>query len=264
MNRSKDNTSARGAWGRPESIAWWFLLVAAGIWSASRAVSSGDLWVALGCGRYTLAHGVGRTDPFSFTSPAGMWVNQNWLSHVLMTWIHAAAGLAGLGLWKAIVCGAIVWLTASTARRLGTGRWTALLAAAGMAAAGRPFFDIRPNVHSVLMGAILIKWLVGLEGRSRRDWILPAGLAVVWANLHGGFLFGIVALGAAAGALIVLRRAGPILLALPALVVVASIVSPYGITNLTHPWVVTAGPAAKHWRGVAEWTPPSGANNQGC
>ncbi len=258
MNRSKDNTAARGPWGRPESISWWLLLVAAGIWSASRAVSSGDLWVALGCGRYTLAHGVGRTDPFSFTSAAGMWVNQNWLSHVLLTWIHAAAGLAGLGLWKAIVCGGIGWLTATTARSLGAGRWTALLAGLGLALAGRPFFDIRPNLHSILLGAILVHWLAGLEGRKRRDWIVPVVLMIVWANTHGGFLFGILALGVSTVTLVALRRAPPALLLLPLAACIASIVSPYGITNLTHPWVVTAGPAAKHWRGVAEWRPPYG------
>jgi hypothetical protein len=259
MNRSKDNTAARGPWGRPESISWWFLLAAAGIWSASRAVSSGDLWVALGCGRYILSHGVGRTDPFSFTSPPGTWVNQNWLSHILLTWMQAAAGLAGLGIWKAIVCGTIVGLTAATARLMGAGRWAALLAGVGMALAGRPYFDIRPNLHSILLGAILIRWLAGLEGRTRRDWILPVALSIAWANLHGGFLFGIIATGVATVALVAFRRARPALLLLPLTVLAASIVAPYGITNLTHPWVVTAGPSAKYWRGVAEWRPPYGA-----
>lgn len=266
MNRTTDRTGGRASssrsetivWGRPETISWWLLLAVAAIWCASRAVSSGDLWVALGCGRYHLAHGVGRTDPFSFTSPAGTWVNQNWLSHILYTWIHAAAGLAGLGIWKGLVCGGIVGMTAWTARRLGAGRWTSLLAAVGMALAGRPFFDVRPNLHSVLLGAILIHWIAGMRVDSRRAWILPIALMILWANLHGGFLFGIIALGVASAALVGLRRARPILLLLPLAAVVASIVSPYGITNLTHPWVVTAGPDAKHWRGVTEWRPPYG------
>lgn len=239
------------------------LILASGIWAASRAVSSGDLWVALGCGRYTLTHGITRNDPFAFTSLPGGWINQNWLSHVLLTWIHGTAGLAGLGIWKGLVSIAIVWLTADTAMALGAGSLLAAASAVALGLAGRPFFDVRPNLHSVLLAAILIRWIVGIERRRpQRLWAAPA-MMILWANLHGGFLFGVIATGAATGALafarIVHRRrieAWPGIIALPFTVLAVCIVSPYAITNLSHPWEISAGPAAKEWRGVVEWLPP--------
>ncbi len=231
------------------------LLLAASLWAATRAVSSGDLWVSLGCGRYILSHGVTRTDPFAFTSPPGTWVNQNWLSHVLFSAIHSVSGLSGLAIWRILAAGATLLLLGRSAIRLGASRTMAGLAILAMAVVGRPYIDSRPNLHTLLLSAALIAWLTGGgAGRARRYGLLLAML-VLWANLHGGFLFGILALGAAgvAGALRS-RRLVPELL-LPIAAIAASIVSPYGIANLTHPWEVSAGEAAQHWRRVAEWRP---------
>lgn len=261
MDRSMDK-------GGEDRLAVWaslFLILVGGIWSASRCTSSGDLWVALGCGRYVLSHGVTSIDPFSFNSPPGMWVNQNWLSHVLFTLLHRATGLTGLGIWKILVCMAIVGLAASTARRLGASMALSTLSAVAMALIGKSFFDIRPNMHTILLAAVLIRWLAGLHDRSARKYWPAVALLVLWSNLHGGFLFGVVAMAAAAGVAaierLVRRRPGaywasPFLL--PALGLLAAIVSPYGLTNLKHPYLVTAGPDAAHWRTVIEWRPPFG------
>jgi hypothetical protein len=255
---------------RIDRASYLAIIILAGIWGASRVASSGDLWIALGCGRYILSHGVTRTDPFSFNSPPGTWVNQNWLSHVLFTLIERASGLSGLGLWKFIVAIAIGWLTASTARALGASRAVAAACAIAMAAMGRPFYDIRPNLHTVLLSAVTIRWLAGTGPRTpMRYWPIPL-VFVLWANLHGGFLFGIVALFAAAGTFTFLRlfRRGeavgwPAVLLLPFLGLAATIVSPYGITNLTHPYAITMGPDAAHWRQVKEWMPPYGPSAKG-
>jgi hypothetical protein len=243
--------------------AYYLLLCVAGVWAASYAVSSGDLWVAIGCGRYTLTHGVVHTDPFAFTSIPGTWVNQNWLSHILFTLIERFAGLTGLGIWKIVVCVAVSLLTASTSRALGASRPLAALAGIAVAVAGRPFFDVRPNMHSILLAAILVRWLVEYANRTLiRSWPIIA-LMILWANLHGGFLFGFLALGAATAGLILIQlrqgarsRVRWSMLFLPLLCIAATIVSPHGLTNLTHPYEVSMGPEAEHWRGVIEWKPP--------
>jgi hypothetical protein len=245
------------------SIAFYLLLGIAGIWGASRCVSSGDLWVALGCGHYILENGVTRVDPFSFTSPPGLWVNQNWLTHVLFTLIHRFAGFEGLGVLKVIVCVAIVLLTASTARSLGATRLLAAAAALGVVIVGRPFFDLRPNLLTVLLAAILIRWILRIDRRTLgASWPLVP-LVILWANLHGGFLFAILALGIALAVAIIAHLRGsrpllgwPAILLLPLLCLAATVVSPYGVTNLTHPYEVSFGPAAEHWRDVVEWRGP--------
>jgi hypothetical protein len=161
------------------------------------------------------------------------------------------------------VCVAISLLTASTSRALGASRLLAAIAGIAVAVAGRPFFDVRPNMHSILLAAVLVRWLVGFGDRGLvRSWPILV-LMIIWANLHGGFLFGSLAVGAATAALILTRLGrGPGLrmqwnmLLLPLLCLAATIVSPHGLTNLTHPYEVSMGPAAEHWRGVAEWKPP--------
>lgn len=252
------------------------IVVLAGIWGASRAASSGDLWVALGCGRYILSHGVTSTDPFSFNTVPGTWINQNWLSHVLFTLLQRGLGLDSLGIWKIIVAIAIGWIVASTARALGASRGVSALCAVAMALMGRPFYDVRPNLHTILLAAILIRWLAGYGRRTLHQcWPVPV-LFILWANLHGGFLFGIVALLAAsvtlaASATLAARRTRlrrqeirwPVLTLVPLAGLAATIVSPYGITNLTHPYVITMGPDASYWRQVKEWMPPYGPSARG-
>ncbi len=255
---------------RIDRASYLAIIILAGIWGASRVASSGDLWIALGCGKYILSYGVTRTDPFSFNSPPGSWVNQNWLSHVLFTLIQGGAGLTGLGLWKFIVSIAIGGLAASTARALGAPRAFAALTAIAMAAMGRPFYDIRPNIHTILLSAALIRWLVGIEWRAAKRYWPVVLLFVLWANLHGGFLFGIMALFAAAGAVAVIRmsRRGeaarwPAVILLPFIGLAATIISPYGVTNLAHPYVITVGPDSAYWRQVVEWMPPYGPSAVG-
>lgn len=247
------------------------VLAAAGLHAASRCVSSGDLWVALACGERILTSGITRVDPFSFTTIPGGWINQNWLTHVVFTLLRRSGGLPMLAMWKIAVCAAVCALAFGTARRLDAPRWAALAAAAAIALAGRPFLDIRPNLHTTLLASAFLYWLAGIERRSLRSVVLgvPA-LMIPWANLHGGFLFGIVASITAAAGLFLARSRGREVAAgvrgialLPALAVASAIVSPYGITNLTHPWAVTFGPDARHWRTVIEWMPPYGPSAAG-
>lgn len=256
---------------RIRSISYYAILASAGLWAASRPVSSGDLWVALGCGRLILEAGIGRDDPFSFTSLPGAWINQNWLTHVLFTLIHRAAGLEGLVLWKVVVSIAITLLVASTARSLGARR--SLAAVAGVAAAllGRPFYDVRPNLHSILLAAALLRWLVSVAPRLVRGasflrtvWPLVL-ISIAWANLHGGFLVGVFFVAAAAAGLLVFgvlhRKTGLLasrFLALPVIGLGGAFVSPFGWRNLAHPYEVSMGPSAAHWRNVVEWRPPFG------
>jgi hypothetical protein len=236
------------------------LLVAAGVWAAARPVSSGDLWIGLGCGRYILSHGVTRDDPFAFTSLPGGWIDQNWLSHVLLTGIYSIAGLGGLAIWRGIVSIAIVWLAADTAVALGAAPLLASAAAVALGIVGHAFFDMRPNLHTLLLTAILMRVLVGVERRRLRDLWPVLLIAVLWSNLHGGFLFGVIAAAAAAAAVAVERivrrgriTAWPGIAALAPATILAALASPYGLTNLTHPWEISVGPDAQFWRTVAEW-----------
>jgi MFS family permease len=73
-----------------------------------------------------------------------------------------------------------------------TGNHLAALLAAGMAAfVAAPFIDMRPHLYTLLCFAVLVA-LAWQRDASR--WML-ALLFLVWVNLHGGFFFGLMALG---------------------------------------------------------------------
>jgi hypothetical protein len=56
-------------------------------------------------------------------------------------------------------------------------------------AVGAPFFDLRPQLYTVLAYVVLLALVLLNAPR----WTVPL-LFTVWANLHGGFVFGLVAL----------------------------------------------------------------------
>jgi len=73
-----------------------------------------------------------------------------------------------------------------------TGSAAAATICAGLAAAiAAPFIDVRPHLYTLLLFAGLI---VMLLQRKQALWLL-AGYFVLWVNLHGGFFFGLMALG---------------------------------------------------------------------
>jgi hypothetical protein len=77
-----------------------------------------------------------------------------------------------------------------TLRKIAESSRAAFLAALVAIAVGAPFFDIRPQLYSLLGFALLLR-LALLPSRWR--WFLPV-VFFFWVNLHGGFFFGLLVL----------------------------------------------------------------------
>ncbi len=227
------------------------LLLLALVWAEPRPID--DLFIALAGGRDVLAGRLGAPDDWSFTTEGRPWINQNWGSHVLFYATHAAAGPNGLLLLKGLLLALGTWCLAVAARTR-TADWpTALLIAAAAFAAGRSYVDLRPSLVGLVLASAVLAALS--LAAARAAWLAVAVLLVgVWANAHGSFLLGLGLLGLFA---LTIGAATPGLLpaALGATAValgLAAFANPFGLTNLTHPFVVGASPA---WRTVAEWVP---------
>ena len=243
-----------------------------------------DLWISLAGGRHILAHGVGSVDPFSFASmpattlspgagawerllawanPHG-WINQNWLSHVWLAWLASSLGLPVLFWWKLTVYVLVAAGLVITARLRGAGWELSMLAAAAVVAVGREFWEIRAQDHTNLLLVGLL--LVLAMARRRASWlwgVVP--LMAVWANTHGGFVYGFIVLGVLTAwqggrawrrgswSSDEARSARRHLAVLGASLLVAVVASPYRLANLTHPVEVSLSPFAREWRLVGEW-----------
>ncbi|MCL2869199.1 hypothetical protein FWF48_00075 [Candidatus Saccharibacteria bacterium] len=138
-------------------------------------------------GQYFLAHGVPKTDIFSYTATHFSWVNHEWLSDIILSIIYS---LGGYGL-AAVVYGVMWTLSFYLIGRRANG-WVLLAAIAAVL----PCAGVRGVTWSVLGLAALLTllniWRQKLSSRRR----LLLGIAIValiglWANLHGGFIVGI-------------------------------------------------------------------------
>lgn len=157
--------------------------------------ADGDTNWHVAVGRWMLAHGaVPHVDLFSYTFAGKPWVADEWGSEVLLGAAYLAFGWSGVALATAIAISLTMAVIAlETAPRLPV--------AAGAASVALPFMTLWPMLlarpHILALPALAI-WVAGLL-RARRDGRTPAlwllAVMLVWANLHGSYLFGVGLVG---------------------------------------------------------------------
>jgi len=229
-------------------------------------LSTGDVFILLKTGEYVLSHGwVPLKDTFSFTAAGRDAVAHEWLSGVIFYVVHAIGGINGLILFRAAVVGATIALLYGTARLLRASTSMLLLGAAlPLYVASARFLD-RPHIFSFLFVALYLRlFFEWREGGRRRRWlyVIPP-LHIVWVNLHGGHLQGLLlvatfALGEGLGWARARRSTSgadvKLLAALVPACLLASLVNPYGYRLLTLPFELTGMPI--FMKEVLEWRPP--------
>jgi hypothetical protein len=199
-----------------------------------------------------------RTDPFSFTFAGAPWIAKEWLSQLLYAGAQAIAGWTGMVvLAAAAVALAFALFARSLARNLAPIPTLAFVAAAFLLTA--PHIVARPHVLAL---PVLVGWIAGLvraadENRAPSLWLLP--LMVLWANLHAGFTFGILMVGALGLDAIVsagkTRRVGVAAewIGFGILALIAGCITPYGPESLfSTVRVLGLGPALSL---IGEWRP---------
>ncbi|MFQ5416745.1 MAG: hypothetical protein ACE5FL_06815, partial [Myxococcota bacterium] len=165
------------------------IVIGAASWSQPDLVNA-DLWWHLASGRQIAESGeIPKVDSFSHTAAGEPWINHGWLWDRL-AWsayrVHPDV-LAGLNL---ALIAAMFWLVSLSARRA-AGSWVAAGAATWLAAGTCHWFlDIRPQMVTLFLTALLLATL----GGRRAPWTWPP-LFLVWSNLHAGFAFGLGLVG---------------------------------------------------------------------
>ena len=186
---------------RPE--AGFFLLAFLGLMLGfqSRAFNDpGALW-HVRVGELVLDHGFMRTDPFTYTFSGHTWIPQQWGGEVLMALAHRAAGLDAMLLgFSAATAGLFTWLFSRMVRNGMHPLLAGVLAAGALVVAAFHFYA-RPHMFTLLgMGvtmAAVVDYESGRGGLWRLWWLIPFN--VLWTNVHGGVLGGVLTLGLAVG-----------------------------------------------------------------
>jgi hypothetical protein len=197
-------------------------------------LNDADSYWHLVVGRWIVQHaGFPHADPYSFTMAGKPWIAKEWLSQLLYAGAFGIAGWTGMAVLAAAAMAlAFGILARELLRRLVPIPAIAFLAGAFLLAA--PHALARPHMLALPVMVAFVAGLVRAVDEDRRPswWLLP--LMMLWANLHGGFTFGILLAGACAlDALVAAtpeerRRTFLSWLPFAILVVVAACVTPYG------------------------------------
>lgn len=155
----------------------------------------GDLARHLRHGLYMLQH---RTliwnDPFSFTKPGEPFVPFEYGSQLIYALVFEVGGLAGVSVLAGILIGATYALLARFLLRRGVDPLLTILTVASAAVLGFVHWIARPHLFSWVAIALVLALVEPEQERRPQMWVYPLFFAL-WANVHGGWLYGIALLG---------------------------------------------------------------------
>jgi hypothetical protein len=176
-----------------------WLPLAVGLLSYATALARGpallddpDVYLHVAVGRWIIAHRtVPDVDIFSYTMSGSPWVPHEWLSEIAFALVFDHAGWLGLMV--------VVALAFAVAMMLLSGALLAfmspLYAAIGVVTAwGLCFPNLLARPH-LLAFPVIVAWtatLIAARSRDRAPSPSAALLMLLWANLHGSFMLGLV------------------------------------------------------------------------
>lgn len=221
-----------------------------------------DLWWHLRTGELIMDSGIPSADVFSFTVAGREWITHEWLSQVLMWGLWSAGGSIAL----IIAFTLLVTATYGLAYRTSRARPAFTAALVGLAAVtARIATAPRPQMFNLFFLAALILLLERVRAGmpAHRVWAAVPMIAL-WANLHSGFLLGVVVLAVyAVGERLERRRPGgrpldsatvrrlPVVAAASFL---AAAANPSGFALWTYPLETLRSPAMRTY--IREWHSP--------
>ncbi|TVQ94713.1 MAG: hypothetical protein EA397_01005 [Deltaproteobacteria bacterium] len=155
------------------------------------ASADADLWWHVAAGDLIVTRGgLPETDPWSYTFEGEPWINHEWLPGIVLYLAHSLGGELGLlGVRAATLLVLMTTWLLAVERRLEIGAASILLIGLPW-----PLLSILANLRpQTLTWALVPATVVLVDQAARGRWwslfALPATL-VLWANAHGGFLFG--------------------------------------------------------------------------
>jgi len=223
-----------------------------------RVLGDGDTFSHVATGEWIIAHGAApRADPFSVSMAGAPWIAHEWLSEVILALAFRLAGWSGVALLTGAAAATAALIVGLTAARELRGAPLVAVVAIGLSLVTANLLA-RPHVLALPIAAAWSAGLIVARDRGRAPPLMLALLMTAWANLHGGFIFGLLLIGpfalealtdAPTGARLNAARAW-MTFALAALA--AALVNPYGIEALLLPFRLMA---VENLSRISEWAP---------
>jgi hypothetical protein len=232
------------------------ILIPGTLGSSATIFNDGDVSWHIATGRWILDHGtIPHTDPFSFTWAGQPWVPFEWLSEVILAGSYRLAGYSGvaaLATAAMMALHAIVFFNAARFVR----PWAVVGGLIAMDAVLVPMMLARPHLLAWVLIAFWTWLMLRAREQERAPPLAAALLMVIWTNLHGSFVLGLLIAGAfGMEALLgssdrrrVLRQWLPFGIAC----VIAMFVNANGFAGVVHPFLVAK---LSHLPLIDEWKP---------
>ena len=156
--------------------------------------ADGDMLRHVAHGRWMLDHGQFlHTDQFSYTKGGEPFVAFEYGSQLLYALVERLAGLAGVVVFGSLLIAASYAVVARFLLARGADPFSTYATTMVAAVIGAVHWAARPHLITLLFVALLLFFLEPGERRPKL-WVLFL-MFMVWANLHGGFVFGLTLLG---------------------------------------------------------------------
>jgi len=223
-----------------------------------QVLGDGDTWSHVATGEWILAHGaVPRADPFSYSMQGAPWTAHEWLAEVLLALAFRFAGWSGVTLLTGAAAATAALVVGLTVARHLRGALLIAVVAIGLSLVTANLLA-RPHILALPIAAAWTAGLIAARENGRAPPLALAALMTLWANLHGGFIFGLVLIGpfaleastaAPAGARLSTARPWATF-ALAALA--AALINPYGVEALLLPFRLMS---VENLSRISEWRP---------
>lgn len=220
-----------------------------------------DLWGHISFGRAVLEQGhLILYDPYSYSAAGHLWLNHEWLSELIDALVFNALGAFGLKLVKLGATAITIVFVTLAEGESGASEAAQLVVLVLSAVAIAPSMQFRPQIFTFALFAILL-YILARDSYCRGGGLwLAIPMLALWANLHGGFIMGLAALGTYACASAAcdwmqskrIRRAAG-LGAITVGAAAATLLTPYGIGT----WIAVAHALQNPYTRsvVADWQP---------
>jgi len=153
----------------------------------------GDLGRHISLGNYILdSRSIPTEDVFSFTKTGDPLTPHEWLADVLFALMNRFFGLNGIVWMTAVILAGTAWLVYRQSLNLSNMSLIALLGGILGAAAASLHWLTRPHIFTIFFAALWTGELEKLRIGVRKNWIIFPLMMLVWVNLHGAFLAGLL------------------------------------------------------------------------
>jgi len=163
--------------------------------TAEGLLGDGDTGYHIKTGEVILDTGrVPRTDIYSFITPPLKWTAHEWLSEVFMAGVFRAAGLTGVVVFFALLLAATHWLLYVALRQKSDDILLCTVVTLLATVTASSHWLARPHVFSMPLTLLWYHLLDRFQYNDKATLKYLPMLMLLWVNLHGGFMLGIVLL----------------------------------------------------------------------